>query len=188
MSLNIHDVGISQQIAGLVLGNGTDAYIIMLPDETFVGTPATLFLDTEQWQELLDQMDTVAVEVLSRKADGTIVKAIARKSQRVIEANMSWKVFFRDGYRCRYCGRSGIPLTVDHLVLWEEGGPTTEDNLVACCRKCNKVRGNMQYADWIKSDYYLRVSVVLPLDYARANLDLLDTLPGIRRVYHQASR
>ena len=60
-----------------------------------------------------------------------LYKAVIRKCQRNIEQGVSWNVFRRDGYACRYCGNKEVPLTVDHLVLWEESGPSTEANLVS---------------------------------------------------------
>jgi len=95
---------------------------------------------------------------LSADENGKFRKVIVRKSTRNISQEVSWRVFRRDKCKCRYCGNDKVPLTVDHLVLWEEGGPSIEDNLTAACKKCNKTRGNMQYADWLNSSYYRKVS------------------------------
>ncbi len=46
-------------------------------------------------------------------------------------------VFARDNYTCQYCGHRGPDLTVDHVVPRRFGGPTSWDNLVCCCKKCN---------------------------------------------------
>lgn len=46
-------------------------------------------------------------------------------------------VFARDNYTCQYCGHSTTDLTVDHVIPRRFGGPTTWDNLVCCCKKCN---------------------------------------------------
>lgn len=40
-----------------------------------------------------------------------------------------------DNHMCAYCGNPAD--TVDHVIPSRRGGPTTDDNLVACCRKCN---------------------------------------------------
>ena len=61
--------------------------------------------DTEDWKKVLRQTDLLETEVLALSEDGKLTKAILRKSQRQIEARISWNVFRRDGYRCRYCGR-----------------------------------------------------------------------------------
>ncbi|MFN3649133.1 MAG: HNH endonuclease [Armatimonadota bacterium] len=51
-------------------------------------------------------------------------------------------VFARDGYQCQYCGVSGRDLTIDHVVPRRLGGPSTWENLVACCRRCNSRKGD----------------------------------------------
>ena len=87
-----------------------------------------------------------------------IEKAVLRKSQRNIEQGISWQVFRRDKFTCRYCGKDDVPMTVDHIVRWENLGDSVPDNLTCACRKCNKTRGGMEYPDWLDSDYYKKVS------------------------------
>ena len=38
---------------------------------------------------------------------------------------------------CRVCGRRGW-LHIHHLVHWEDGGPTDDDNLAALCARCHR--------------------------------------------------
>ena len=85
-------------------------------------------------------------------------KIILRKSTRQIETSVMWEVFRRDHYTCRYCGNDKVPMTVDHIVLWEAGGPSIEKNLICSCKKCNNTRGNMFYEQWLCSEEYKRVS------------------------------
>lgn len=49
-------------------------------------------------------------------------------------------VLERDGYVCRWCG---APATeADHYpVSRHRGGPSTVENMVAACRRCNASRG-----------------------------------------------
>jgi 5-methylcytosine-specific restriction endonuclease McrA len=51
-------------------------------------------------------------------------------------------VLRRDGHRCQYCGRSDIPLTVDHVVPISRGGEDAWENLICACVKCNNVKGD----------------------------------------------
>ncbi len=51
----------------------------------------------------------------------------------------------RDGHACAYCGRTGVPLTVDHVVPRCRGGRTTWENTVAACggpHGCNARKGS----------------------------------------------
>lgn len=49
-------------------------------------------------------------------------------------------VLRRDGHRCAYCRQSAA--TVDHVLPRSRGGPDTWENLVACCVRCNNVKGD----------------------------------------------
>lgn len=56
-------------------------------------------------------------------------------------------VMKRDGFRCRYCGKSpatdaGVELVLDHVKPWSKGGDTTPDNLVTSCVACNTGKSN----------------------------------------------
>jgi hypothetical protein len=58
-----------------------------------------------------------------------------------IPAQLRFTVLLRDGFRCRYCGRTaaepGVGLHVDHVVPLVAGGATCEDNLMTACSECN---------------------------------------------------
>ena len=49
-------------------------------------------------------------------------------------------VLRRDGQRCGYCGASAT--TIDHVVPRSRGGADSWENLVACCLRCNNVKGD----------------------------------------------
>ena len=53
------------------------------------------------------------------------------------------EVFARDGHRCQYCGRGGVPLTIDHVVPKSRGGDSWAwENLVTACMACNHRKGD----------------------------------------------
>ena len=49
-------------------------------------------------------------------------------------------VLRRDSHRCAYCKRNAN--TVDHVQPKSRGGRDTWDNLVACCLRCNNIKGD----------------------------------------------
>ncbi len=51
-------------------------------------------------------------------------------------------VFARDRWTCQYCGDERGALTVDHVIPRSKGGPSTWDNIVACCAPCNRRKGD----------------------------------------------
>ncbi len=66
------------------------------------------------------------------------------KFQRMYQTNSKkWKkisqqVFERDSYTCKYCGKVGGTLEVDHVIPFSKGGSDELDNLVCACKKCNR--------------------------------------------------
>jgi len=186
--LNLLEVGHTIGMSGVIFSGPEKSFVIAFPDERLDKPLEPLEMNLEQWQAFLRQTDLLETEILTKAADGTIAKAIVRKSQRNIDAHTSWKVFKRDGYKCCYCGRDDAPLTVDHLVLWEDGGPSTEQNMLSSCRKCNKARGNTAYADWLHHPVYRRVSGGISPERRTANEALLGTLATIPRTMHTRSR
>jgi hypothetical protein len=183
--INLLDVGGKIGMTGAVFSdNDGTAYLCMFPTQPSPTKIEPLMMNLEDWTKFLRQLDFQETEVLVKdKATGELSKAILRKSQRTIEQRVSWAVFKRDGYRCRYCGAEGVPLTVDHLVLWEEGGPSLEGNLTSSCRPCNKTRGNLDYKLWLDHPYYKKVSAALTEEQRGANRSLVRALPLIPRRY-----
>ena len=46
------------------------------------------------------------------------------------------------GRQCAYCGASGAPLEIDHIVPQSRGGTDRVSNLTLTCRACNEAKGN----------------------------------------------
>lgn len=208
--LNLLAIGNTIQLAGVIWSGEDGVYLCMLPGDhgqlaSYEGAPLengyfqdvdggeqarleVLNLTHKEWGQFIRQSDTMETEVLAQASDGTLAKVILRKSQRQIEAAVQWRVWRRDGCACRYCGRNDTPLTVDHLVCWEEGGPSIEANLVAADKSCNKRRGNLPYAQWLEHPYYKKVSAALTEEQRAANRKLIETLDAIPRMLHIRSR
>jgi hypothetical protein len=171
--LDILDIGNTIQIGGAIWTGNGKVYLVPLPDEDMGGGQVLLRMDSAQFERFLNQTDVLDV----RGPD----KAILRKSQRQIDQVIAWEVFDRDGYRCRYCDRKA-PLTVDHVILWEQGGATVRGNLISACRRCNKLRGSMEYADWLKSKEYRMVSAGLTMAAHLINSLVVDELDRLRSI------
>jgi len=197
--IKVTDIGTTIQMVGAVYASNEASIVFPFPGclrETRL--PSTLLCEhgrvevvemtDEDWKVMLRQADVVEVEATVQAEDGSLQKAIVRKSQRQIDSQVSWNVFRRDNFMCRYCGTEKLSLTVDHLVRWEDGGPSIEANLAACCRKCNKVRGDTAYAAWLRHPYYVEVSQKVSYAYQELNRRVADTLAGIPRVYIKKGR
>lgn len=65
-------------------------------------------------------------------------------SERIqISKRLRFRVFDRDNFTCRYCGKSppSVKLVVDHVIPIAEGGTNDDDNLIASCEECNQGKG-----------------------------------------------
>lgn len=184
----LRSIGNTVQLAGGVWAGDGKAYILYFPENGEEYPAEVVKMTHEDWKALLYQSDKVEVEVLASLDDPTIHKAIVRKCERMIDSQVSWNVYRRDGYACRYCGADKVPLTVDHLVTWESGGPSIEENLLTSCRKCNKVRGELPYAQWLRHPYYLEASKKLIIKAQEDNQLLAHTLSNIKRVVNIRNR
>ena len=52
-------------------------------------------------------------------------------------------IYKRDKHTCRFCGATGVKLTVDHVIPTSRGGhPTKRANLVSACFNCNQKKAN----------------------------------------------
>ena len=52
-------------------------------------------------------------------------------------------VLLRDDYTCQYCQLKGERMmTVDHVLPKSKGGPSTWENLVCACMRCNNRKNN----------------------------------------------
>ena len=180
--LPISEFGRSIQLIGAVFASDKESHVVLLPSYDLGELPTSTShyrMTVEDWQALQHQTDSVPTEALVKEGDKPAGKAIIMKSHRQVSKIVSWKVFKRDDYTCRYCARDDVPLTVDHLVTWESGGPSTEANLVASCGPCNNCRGEMPFGEWLKCKDYKRRSVNLSTAQQFANQALLPTLTNI---------
>ncbi len=182
-------LGNTIQLVGAIYAGEDDIYLCPTPGELTtvkdVGdlTDYVLELDEQEWDEFLRRTDYQEVEV----TDG-VAKAVLRKTQRVIDAAITWACYRRDGYACAYCGRDNVPLTVDHLITWETGGPSIMENMLTACKKCNRTRGDISYAEWLQSPAYASLSHGITGERRAMNIALIDAIKSIRTVNRIKSR
>lgn len=76
--------------------------------------------------------------------DGKVRLFVERRSTRVsnrrpVSMALRWELLVRDGFRCRYCGRSSpdVALAIDHIIPVARGGTDDPSNLTVACVDCN---------------------------------------------------
>lgn len=114
------------------------------------------FLSTVNWKQAIRLMLKKKVEVIRfsnlcvQGVEGfkILLPAVMRLSnliQIIYRTRIPFSkknVMIRDGFQCVYCGVKQKKLTIDHVVPKSRGGETSFKNCVACCRRCNAVKGD----------------------------------------------
>jgi 5-methylcytosine-specific restriction endonuclease McrA len=75
-------------------------------------------------------------------SDGSPANVKAERAK--MTPQLRWRVFARDGHRCKACGSSpanGAILHVDHIQAIANGGLTEMENLQTLCAACNFGKG-----------------------------------------------
>jgi len=84
------------------------------------------------------------VTIPSADADPVVV---VHKTGRSVPPRLRWRVFARDDFTCKKCGRSprkhGVALQADHVTAWTNGGETVLENLQTLCEDCNRGKSNL---------------------------------------------
>ena len=72
------------------------------------------------------------------------------------------QILERDQFRCRYCGLNGrasfenaLVMGVDFVVARARKGKSEADNLVACCRACNVIKGRRLFGSFDEAKAYV---------------------------------
>jgi 5-methylcytosine-specific restriction endonuclease McrA len=52
------------------------------------------------------------------------------------------------GRKCAYCGKTGLPLEVEHIIPKSRGGSNRVSNLTLSCHKCNQEKGSRTAAEF----------------------------------------
>lgn len=103
----------------------------------------------DEWTELLKRTDDPVF--FQEDSTGTL-KTVVRKAQYAISGAIQQRIWVRDQFLCLYCGQpmGKVQMTVDHFVPLEVGGGNTQENLISCCRACNKRKGKEEPESWCK--------------------------------------
>lgn len=133
------EIGDLWTLEGMIYGNGEESLAMMLPFVGFKNDFSPLVPTDEQWQAFLKQTDDPVTPV---------GKAFVRKATRQVIESVRWRVYKRDGYKCRYCGADDVPMTVDHYHPQKYGGEWTYENLLTACRSCQKRKGHKTVEEW----------------------------------------
>jgi len=152
--------GQTYNLSGLWFQGNEENYLVMFPTASEVslmdGVDGFFQPTIPELQAIIKRTDS---PLIFEQDETGVLKKIIRKSQRVISGAVQQQIWYRDGFRCVYCGH-GIPkvqLTVDHFMPVECGGKDEPSNYLSACRQCNKDKGNQdpqEYCNEHNLDYF----------------------------------
>jgi len=91
------------------------------------------------------------------------------RTRKTIPSSIKLKVFKRDNYSCKICGRSpvtnpGLSLHVDHILPFSKGGTDELSNFQTLCSDCNLGKGNNEELNkLLKNDIDILMNKINPL-------------------------
>jgi len=114
------------------------------------------FLNVVDWKKAFTLLSKGKVEVLKyserviKTAQGVVMKIPAvMKLVKLIRTLYKTRVPFskknvmiRDGFKCVYCGKEKVNLTIDHVLPKSRGGKSSFENCVTSCKDCNNDKGH----------------------------------------------
>jgi len=94
------------------------------------------------------ELGQVAKRAMEEPQPANGASGVRKRTPRKPSPRLRWKVFVRDRFTCRVCGRSpanvpGLVLEVDHIVSYSGLGETVLENLQLLCRDCNSGKSDL---------------------------------------------
>ena len=72
---------------------------------------------------------------------------MARKPRKATPEALRLYVLARDKNACVYCGKEAF--TIDHVVPYDNYGPSVRGNLVTSCKSCNSHKHSSMDEKWL---------------------------------------
>ncbi|MFQ5976980.1 MAG: RNA-guided endonuclease IscB, partial [Candidatus Heimdallarchaeota archaeon] len=97
-----------------------------------------------KFQKLLP-MSQIIVEVATfdpQKLQNPEIRGIEYQHGTLADYEVKEYLLHKWGRNCAYCGKTNIPLEIEHIIPKSRGGSNRESNLTISCRKCNLKKGN----------------------------------------------
>jgi 5-methylcytosine-specific restriction endonuclease McrA len=131
------------------------------------------FLNIVNWKKAFTLIAKGKVDVLKysekviRSAAGAVMKIpvvmrLIKLIRTIYKARVPFSkrnVMVRDGFKCVYCGKTGVRFTIDHVVPKAKGGKSTFENCVTACKPCNHSKGHKSCQD---ARMYPKTSLIAP--------------------------
>ena len=140
-----------RRLARLCCGGDIDESLHFLNDLWDLGFGDIEFIDEDPNFPLTSENNNTKITLTNRRMHNEYLKRVggAERQAKFREKGggdpARWTairvpILERDEYMCAYCGRKAD--TVDHVFPKSKGGDESDENLVACCKRCNMKKNN----------------------------------------------
>jgi predicted phage replisome organizer len=99
-----------------------------------------IYLTNWEKHQNIDGLEKIRIQTKNRVQKHREIKKIADT------------VMNRDNFVCQYCG--GSATGHDHVIPTSKGGSDTNDNKVACCIDCNKIKNDKPLVDFLNNNRF----------------------------------
>lgn len=131
------------------------------------------FLNVVGWKKAFALVTKGKVEVIKysekviRSAAGAVLKIpavmkLVKLVRTIYKARVPFSkknVMVRDGFKCVYCGETGVRFTIDHVTPKSKGGKSSFENCVTSCKPCNNKKGRKTCSE---AHMYPKTKLVAP--------------------------
>lgn len=98
---------------------------------------AIILLGRGKAETLIDGQEHIST-VSRRVSIPSVIRLVYMVKRPIARRRLSRRaVFYRDGFRCQYCGKQSKDLTLDHILPRSRKGPHEWENVVSACIPCN---------------------------------------------------
>jgi hypothetical protein len=137
---------ISPKCYAKMFGSWTKAIHAFCKDRNDDPAPTAIPVIAASSSSIFIAKTSVVSDVIHRNEDAPLI--IEHTTGRTVSLGLRFRVFKRDNFTCKACGRSpvtnsGLELQVDHIVAYAIGGETKLDNLQTLCKECNLGKSNL---------------------------------------------
>lgn len=98
---------------------------------------AIILLGRGKAETLIDGREHIST-VSRRVSIPSVIRLVYMVKRPMARRRLSRRaVFYRDGFRCQYCGKQSKDLTLDHILPRSRKGQHEWENVVSACIPCN---------------------------------------------------
>ena len=98
---------------------------------------AIVLLDMGKAEEIIDGQEFLRT-VTKHISIPSVIRLVYMVKRPLVKRRLSRRaIFYRDGFKCQYCGLESKNLTLDHILPRSRGGPHVWENVVSACIPCN---------------------------------------------------